>query len=237
MEYLKLIGILIIVLGFIFKLNIVFTVILSGFVTVLVAGIPFDEFLKILGENFIKQRIVTIFIITLPVIGLSEQYGLKQSAEKVVKKRENLSSGALLSVYLLFREMAGFFAMRIYGLVQFVRPIIFPMAEASVEKKNGSITEEQSEKLKARATAMENFGNFFSQNTFIGAGGVLLITGQMESLGYSVTNADIASKSLPIAIICLILGVVKNILDDRKMKGAKKWHYLECQLKNFSRDS
>jgi len=68
---------------------------------------------------------------------------------------------------------------------------------------------------------MENFGNFFAQNTFIGAGGVLLITGQMESLGYPVTNADIASKSMPIALICFGLGVVKNILDDRKIKEDK----------------
>ncbi|MFO3716733.1 DUF969 domain-containing protein [Anaerococcus sp. ENR1011] len=221
MEYLKLIGILIIVLGFIFKLNIVFTVILSGFVTAMVAGISIPEFLTILGENFVNQRIVTLFIITLPVIGLSEQYGLKQSAEKLVKKRENLSPGALFNVYLLFRELAGFLSMRIYGLVQFVRPIIFPMAEAAVEKQNGNITPEQSEKLKARATAMENFGNFFAQNTFIGAGGVLLITGQMESLGYPVTNADIAAKSLPIALICLALGVIKNIIDDRKLREAK----------------
>ena len=221
MEYLKLIGILIIVLGFIFKLNIVFTVILSGFVTAMVAGISIPKFLAILGENFVSQRIVTLFIITLPVIGLSEQHGLKQSAEKLVKKRENLSPGALLNVYLLFRELAGFLSMRIYGLVQFVRPIIFPMAEAAVEKQNGQITPEQSEKLKARATAMENFGNFFAQNTFIGAGGVLLITGQMESLGYPVTNADIASKSMPIALICCGLGVVKNILDDRKIKEDK----------------
>lgn len=221
MEYLKLIGILIIVLGFIFKLNIVFTVILSGFVTAMVAGISIPEFLEILGQNFVDQRIVTLFIITLPVIGLSEQYGLKQSAEKLVKRRENLSPGALLSVYLLFRELAGFLSMRIYGLVQFVRPIIFPMAEAAVEKQNGHITPEQSEKLKARATSMENFGNFFAQNTFIGAGGVLLIAGQMESLGYPVTNADIAAKSLPIALICLVLGVIKNIIDDRKLKEAK----------------
>lgn len=221
MEYLKLIGILIIVLGFIFKLNIVFTVILSGFVTAMVAGISIPEFLEILGQNFVDQRIVTLFIITLPVIGLSEQHGLKQSAEKLVKRRENLSPGALLSVYLLFRELAGFLSMRIYGLVQFVRPIIFPMAEAAVEKQNGHITPGQSEKLKARATSMENFGNFFAQNTFIGAGGVLLIAGQMESLGYPVTNADIAAKSLPIALICLVLGVIKNIIDDRKLKEAK----------------
>ena len=187
----------------------------------MVAGISIPEFLSILGENFVNQRIVTLFIITLPVIGLSEQYGLKQSAEKLVKKRENLSPGALFNVYLLFRELAGFLSMRIYGLVQFVRPIIFPMSEAAVEKQYGKITPEQSEKLKARATAMENFGNFFAQNTFIGAGGVLLIAGQMESLGYPVTNADIAAKSLPIALICLALGVIKNIIDDRKLREAK----------------
>ena len=221
MEYLKLIGILITVLGFIFKLNIVFTVILSGFITALVSGISIGEFLSILGETFVNQRIVTLFIITLPVIGLSEQFGLKQSAEKIVKKRDNLSPGALYSVYLLFRELAGFFSMRIYGLVQFVRPIIFPMAEASYEKQNGKLEKKDSEKLKSRAAAMENFGNFFAQNTFIGAGGVLLIVGQMESLGYPVTNADIAGKSLPIAIICLVLGVIKNIIDDKRMKGGK----------------
>lgn len=221
MEYLKLIGILIIVLGFIFKLNIVFTVILSGFVTALVSGMSIPDFLTMLGENFVNQRIVTLFIITLPVIGLSEQYGLKQSAEKIVKKRENLSPGALYSIYLLFREFAAFTSMRIYGLVQFVRPIIFPMAEASYEKDKGAITKEKSEKLKARAAAMENFGNFFAQNTFIGASGVLLIVGQMESLGYKVTNADIAGNSLPIALICLALGVIKNIIDDKKMKGSK----------------
>ena len=86
---------------------------------------------------------------------------------------------------------------------------------------NWTYGDEQKEKLKARATAMENFGNFFAQNTFIGAGGVLIIVGQMETLGYPVTNADIASKSLPIALICLILGIIKNIIDDKKMKGAK----------------
>ncbi len=47
MEYIKLIGILIIVLGFIFKLNIIFTVVLSGFITALVSGLSVGEFLDI----------------------------------------------------------------------------------------------------------------------------------------------------------------------------------------------
>ena len=221
MEYLKLIGILIIILGFVFKLNVIFTVILSGFITALVSGISVPEFLTILGENFINQRIVSLFIITLPVIGLSEKYGLRHSAEKIVKKRENLSPGKLLSMYLLVREIAGFLAMRIGGLVQFIRPILYPMAEASHEKINGSISEDEKEKLKAKAAAVENYANFFAQNTFVGASGVLLIVGQMETLGYNVTNAEIASNSLPIAIACLVVGVVRNIITDRKLKGER----------------
>ncbi|WP_297788881.1 DUF969 domain-containing protein [uncultured Anaerococcus sp.] len=221
MEYIKLIGILIIVLGFIFKLNIIFTVVLAGFVTALVSGLSVGEFLSILGQSFVSQRIVTIFIITLPVIGLSEEHGLKQVAENIVKKRENLSAGALLTVYLAFRELAGFLSMRIYGLVQFVRPIIFPMAEASARKKHGVISDEEREKLKSRAAAMENFGNFFAQNTFVGAAGVLMMVGTMAELGYKVTNIELAQYSIPIAIITLVLGVLKNIIDDKKIKGDK----------------
>ncbi len=221
MQYLKLIGILIIVLGFIFKLNIIFTVIFSGFVTALVSGLSIVDFLTILGESFTSQRIVTLFIITLPVIGLSEEHGLKQVAENMVKKRENMSPGALLSVYLAFRELAGFLSMRIYGLVQFVRPIIYPMAKASAEKKYGKIDQKQDESLKARAAGMENFGNFFAQNTFVGAGGVLLMVGTMAELGYEVSNITLAQYSIPVAIITLIVGIVKNIIDDKKIKGDK----------------
>ncbi|MDO5047219.1 MAG: DUF969 domain-containing protein [Anaerococcus sp.] len=221
MEYIKLIGILIIVIGFILKLNIIFTVVLSGFVTALVSGMSISDFLTTLGESFVSQRIVTLFIITLPVIGLSEEHGLKNVAEGIVKKRENLSTGALMSVYLAFRELAGFLSMRIYGLVQFVRPIIFPMAEAAARKKHGDISEGDVEKIKARASAMENFGNFFAQNTFVGASGVLLMAGTLNELGLEVTNIEIAQYSIPIALITLVIGIVKNIIDDKKIKGDK----------------
>ena len=39
------------------------------------------------------------------------------------------------------------------------------------------IDEKDIEKLKAEASAMENYGNFFGQNLFVGAAGVLLMVG------------------------------------------------------------
>ncbi|MCI5839285.1 MAG: DUF969 domain-containing protein [Peptoniphilaceae bacterium] len=218
MEYLKLIGILIIVLGFMLKMNTMFVVILAGFVTALVSGISIFDFLSTLGQSFVDNRIVTLFIITLPVIGLSEINGLKQRAVEMINSRKNLTTSKFLSIYLLIKEIAGFFSIKLGGHPELVRPIVEPMAQASFEANEKESNQEVKEKIKARSASMENIGNFFAQNTFMGASGVLLIAGTLDSLGYSVSNADVAKYSIPIAIIAFVLGVVKNILDDKKLK-------------------
>lgn len=52
MEYITLIGILIIVVGFALKLDVLAVVIVSGIVTGLVAGMDFFKILEILGNFF-----------------------------------------------------------------------------------------------------------------------------------------------------------------------------------------
>ncbi|MGI6189968.1 MAG: 5-oxoproline transporter, DUF969 family subunit, partial [Caldicoprobacteraceae bacterium] len=74
----KLIGILIIVVGFILKIDTIAVVILAGIITGLVAGIPFNDIITTLGSAFVTNRYMSIFIISLPVIGLLERYGLKE---------------------------------------------------------------------------------------------------------------------------------------------------------------
>lgn len=185
MEWIKLIGILIIVLGFIFKFDTIATVVVAGLVTAMVSGISFPEFLEMLGQEFTNQRIMTIFIITLPLVGLSEKFGLKQRAIYLIKQMKGLTVGRFYTVYLLIREIAGLFSIRLGGHPQFVRPLVQPMGEAAAEAKvGGELTEDDLEEIKARAAANENFGNFFAQNTFAAAGGVLLISGTLKSLGY-----------------------------------------------------
>ena len=79
MEYIKLIGIVIIVVGFALKLDVLAVVIVSGIVTGLVSGIDFIEVLRILGESFVNNRLMSIFLIIFPAIAIIERYGLKEN--------------------------------------------------------------------------------------------------------------------------------------------------------------
>lgn len=128
-----------------------------------------------------------------------------------------MTPGKFLSLYLFIRELAGFFSIRIQGHTQFIRPIVNPMAQAAAENKYGELEEADQEKIKARAAANENYGNFFAQNTFVAASGVLLITGTLKSLGYDVAASAIALASIPIALIVLVIATLSNLAFDRKL--------------------
>lgn len=224
MEYLPLIGILIIVVGFVLKMDTIAVVIIAGLVTGLVSGLSITEILVLLGQGFIDNRLVTLFVLTLTMIGLSERYGLRDQAVYLINKIKGLTAGRFLSLYLFIRELSGTFSLRLGGHPQFIRPLIEPMAQASVVAKYGEVDEDTKERIKAQAAAMENFGNFFAQNTFVGAAGTLLIAGTLESLGYDAPAAQIAVASFAVAGIAFLLSVVYNLWFDyqldRKYKKA-----------------
>ncbi len=217
MEWIKLIGILVILVGFLLKLDTIAVVLIAGLATALVSGIDFTDFLSMLGKAFVDNRLVTLFLLTLPMVGISERFGLKQQAVVLIEKIKGLTPGKFLSLYLFIRELAGFFSIRIQGHTQFIRPIVNPMAQAAAENKYGELEEADQEKIKARAAANENYGNFFAQNTFVAASGVLLITGTLKSLGYDVAASAIALASIPIALIVLVIATLSNLAFDRKL--------------------
>lgn len=219
MEIIKLIGIAIIVVGFIFKFDTIAVVLIAALATALVSGISFTEFLSLLGEAFVANRLVTLFLLTLPMIGISERFGLRQQAVKLIERIKGLTPGRMLSLYMVIREMAGLFSIRMQGHTQFIRPLIEPMTQASAEAKYGEMDEQDVERIKARSAATENFGNFFAQNTFIAASGVLLIAGTMKSLGYDISAVAVAQASIPVALIALAFVATSNILFDRKLKN------------------
>lgn len=217
MEWIKLIGILIIVIGFILKFDTIAVVLIAAVATGLVSGISFMEILAILGDAFINNRLVTLFLLTLPMIGLSEHFGLKAQATNLIQRMRGLTSGRMLTLYQFIREIAALFSIRVQGQTQFVRPIVDPMVQAASKLKYEEVAEEDREMLKAQSAASENFGNFFAQNTFVAASGVLLIVGTMESLGYNVSPVAIAQASLPIAIIALVLSALNNYRIDKQL--------------------
>ncbi|KXT83578.1 hypothetical protein STRDD11_01415 [Streptococcus sp. DD11] len=219
MEWIKLIGIAIIVVGFILKFDTIAMVVIAALATALVSGIPFLDFLEILGKEFTNQRVLTIFMVTLPLVGLSETYGLKQRAIHLIQRLKGLTVGTFYTVYLIIRELAGFFSIRLGGHPQFVRPLVQPMGEAAAQTQTGrELTAEEDEEIKARAAANENFGNFFAQNTFVGAGGVLLIGETLKQLGYDGNFASIASASVIVAVITIFVVSLYNYLFDKKLQ-------------------
>ncbi|ONI42081.1 hypothetical protein AN639_10735 [Candidatus Epulonipiscium fishelsonii] len=213
----KLIGILIVILGFSFKIETLFTILVAGIATGLVAGLNFNEILTILGESFVANRGVSLFILTLPVIGVLERYGLKQRAVTLIKSIKNLTTGNLCTIYVLLRQIAGAFSIRIGGHPQFVRPIVNPMAQAAAEATNGKISEHDKEIIKAYSAASENFGNFFGQNLFAGSSGVLLIASTLSEQGYEVSTISVAQAGLIIAVTAFVIIAINNYLFDKKL--------------------
>lgn len=222
MEWIKLIGIVIIVIGFLLKLDTIAVVLIAAVVTGLVSGISFVEILEILGKAFVDNRLVTLFLLTLPMIGLSEHFGLKAQATNLIQKINGLTSGIMLIIYQVIREIAAFFSIRVQGQTQFVRPIVDPMVQAAAQTKYGELDEDDVDLLKAQAAASENFGNFFAQNTFIAASGVLLISGTMESLGYDISPVAVAQASIPVALIALLLASLNYLRIDKKLERKYK---------------
>ena len=219
MNYWLLIGILIIVVGFILKLDSIAVVLVAAIVTALIGGMSFVEILTTLGEQFVNARYMSLFFLTLPVIGISERYGLRKRAITLIKGMSTVTSGRLLTMYLLIREAAAAMSLRLGGHPQFIRPLIEPMAQGAAEK-DGAISEELKDEIKGLAASAENYGNFFGQNLFYASSGVLLIVGNLQD--YKVEAGQIVLYSIPVAIIAFIIAAIQFYYLDRKIKKAQE---------------
>ena len=73
MEYLPLIGIVVVILGFALKLDNILTVIAAVIVTGLAGGLGIKGLLDTLGSSFVSNRNITIFITVLIVTGTLER--------------------------------------------------------------------------------------------------------------------------------------------------------------------
>ena len=62
-EILKLIGVVIVIVGFLIKWDTIATVVLAGIVTGFVSGMSLIEILDVLGSSFITQRTATLFVL------------------------------------------------------------------------------------------------------------------------------------------------------------------------------
>ena len=185
MEIIKLIGVLIVVIGFILKLDTLAVVVVAGLATGLVAGMSPMDILNTLGTAFITNRTATLFILTLPVIGLCERNGLKDKAVDFIRSLKNMTTGKLIAIWQVIRTFASAFSLRIGGHPQFIRPLINPMAQAAAVVQYKELDEKSEDQIKGMCAGSENYGNFFAQNCFMGSSGTLLIVSTFKRTGLS----------------------------------------------------
>ena len=214
----ELIGILIVIVGFTLKLDTIAVVLIAGISTGLIADMSFSDILIKLGGTFADNREMSLFLLTLPIIGMCERFGLKERAIELISKVKNLSVGKLLSFYTFIRMSAAAVALVISGHPQFIRPLINPMAQGAAEKEYGNLTEKQEELIKGASAAADNIGNFFGQNIFMANSGILLIVGTLKGAGYIASPMDLAKVALLIGLIAFVLAVGYNYLLDLKIK-------------------
>lgn len=241
-ELFKLAGIVIVIVGLALRLRTTIVVVTAGLVTGLLAGLPLfssesffsglpflikpgqEGIINMLGRAFADNRLMTLFIITLPAIGLAERYGLQEQAANLVRRMKAATVGRLLVVYQLFRVLMGILGIRLSGHPAFVRPLVFPMSLGAVEaiasvKSVESLPSEEVERIKAANAASENYGNFYGQNLSPVLPGILLVYGVMKGLGYPVGVWSLVLFAIPIASISVILGALQFwLLDLRERK-------------------
>ncbi len=226
----RLIGVLIVIAGFALRLDTIGVVLVAGIVTGLVGGLSVGEILTTLGTAFTTNRYMTLFLITLPVIGILERYGLREVAARAIRSIKAATAGRVMTIYMIVRELAAAFSLRLGGHVQFIRPLVYPMALGAAEVNFEEVDEETKELIKGHSAAAENYGNFFGQNVFIAAGGVLLIVGTLAELGVEVTAEQVSLASIPIAVIAFVATLIQNMLFDRKL--AKRLAAKQAQAEN-----
>lgn len=215
----RLIGVVIIVAGMALRMRITVVVLTAALVTGLVAGIAPFALLSILGKAFVDNRLMTLFLITLPALGLAEKFGLREQSAKWVHGIRAATPGRLAIVYQCFRVLHGIMGIRMSGHAVFVRPLVYPMALGALEH---APSEQTAETIKAASAASENYGNFYGQNLSPVQAGVLLVYSTLTNLGCSVSLWGIVWSAIPVVLLSLIAGSAQFLWYDRYRFGVRK---------------
>ncbi len=217
MEYIKLLGILIVVLGFALKLDSILIIVIAAFVTALVGGVDMITLVETFGESFVANRSMTIFILVMLVTGTMERNGLKEASSALIGRIKGATAGMVIAAYGVIRGAFGAFNVGIGGVAGFIRPVLIPMATGTIESKGKKVNENHLEQIKGMAAGIENISWFFCQVLFVGGSGALLVQGTLANLGYDVPLIRLAAVEIPVAIAGVAFGVIYYYLKDRRL--------------------
>lgn len=201
-----LLGIAIIVAGFLLRFHPLLVILASAIVTGLAAGLDPLAILAAFGKAFNDARYVSIIWIVLPVVGLLEANGLQERARGLIAKMRGATVGRFLTFYLILRQMLAAVGLTsVAGHPQTVRPLVAPIAEAAAERQAGDLDDAEREEIRAWAAATDNIGLFFGEDIFLAIGSILLIKGLLEQYGINLEPLQLSVWAIPTAIAALLI--------------------------------
>lgn len=215
-----LLGIAVIVIGFMLRFNPLLVIIASAAVTGIAAGLDVHAIISAFGKAFNDARYVSIVWIVLPVIGMLEAFGLQERARGLISGLKGATTGRLLAGYLLMRQATAALGLTsVAGHPQTVRPLVAPMAEAAAEKQAGTLHDNQREEVKAFSAATDNVGLFFGEDIFLAIGSILLMKGLLEQYGIILEPFELSVWAIPTAIAAFLIHGFRLWLLDRRLNA------------------
>ncbi len=148
-----LVGVGVIIIGFVLRFNPMLVVVLAALATGLAAPMPLMQIFSAIGTAFVKARnLPLIILLPLAVIGLLERHGLREHAQAWIARIASATVGRLLIVYLGVRELTAAIGLTsLGGHPQMVRPLLAPMAEGAAENRFGHLPEPVRQRILAFA--------------------------------------------------------------------------------------
>jgi len=202
-----LLGVAVIVLGFLLRLHPVLVVVAACFTTGFAAFMPVEALLASLGTAFVKTRnLPMIYLLPLAAIGLLERFGLREHAQAAVARMRSATAGRLLIVYLGVRELSAAMGLTsLGGHPNMVRPVVAPMAEGAAQLRNPELSDDQRQRVRAMAAATDNIGLFFGEDIFVAFGAIVLMQTVLRAEGIEVDPLHMALWGIPTAISAFII--------------------------------
>ena len=222
-NYWPLLGIALVVLGFALKFNPMLVVTVSAIATGLIAGMDPVEVISTFGKAFNDNRIIAIVWIVLPVIGLLERFGLQQRAAALIRGLKNATTGRLLILYLLYRQITA-----AIGLAFDRRPPAdgAPPGRADGARRGGKAAWRADRGRggdgQGYSAATDNVGLFFGEDIFFAIGSIVLIQQTLVTYGYNLAPLELALWAIPTAIAAFFIHSFRLVLLDRRLSRRGK---------------
>lgn len=216
----SLLGIGVVAVGFLVRLNPILVITLAALVTGLAGGLDLITVIRAIGKGFNDARYISVAFLILPVIGLLERSGLQARARILVGRLRSLTTGRLLIAYLALRQVsAALGLLSLGGQASMVRPLIAPMAEADEEARHGPLSPARRILIRAHAAAADNVGAFFGEDIFIAIGSIMLIKGMFDQSGVIVQPLDLSLWAIPTALLAFAIHGTRLLLLDRRLRS------------------